>query len=67
MRFTAHHKNEYCRCPDNYTGVDCSVLTACGDNCESHEMCIQADRYPECEGSIQYTCDPKNSHITIFS
>ena len=43
---------EYCQCPDNYTGVDCSVLTACGGNCEDYEMCIQASPYHECKGSI---------------
>ena len=40
------------RCPDNYKGVDCSVLSACGDNCGSHETCIQADPYPECKGKM---------------
>ena len=50
MHFTDHHEIEYCRCPANYTGVDCSVLTSCGDNCESHEMCMQEDPYPDCKG-----------------
>ena len=59
MHFKDHHETEYCRCAANYTGVDCSVLSACGDNCESHETCIQADPYPECKGSIKYTFNLK--------
>ena len=55
MHFTDHHETEYCRCAANYTGVDCSVLTSCGDNCESHETCIQADPYPECKGMCIYS------------
>ena len=43
-------ETEFCRCPDNYTGVDCSVSTSCGDNCEDHEMCIESSPYPECKG-----------------
>ena len=51
-------ETEYCQCPANYTGVDCSVLTACGDNCEYHEICVQADPYPECKG--------KNVYLSMF-
>ena len=48
--FIDEGETEYCRCPANYTGVDCSVLTACGDNCKDYETCIQADPYPKCKG-----------------
>ena len=36
------------------------MLTACGDNCESHEICIQAYPYPypECKG--------ENVYLSIF-
>ena len=41
---------ERCQCVGNYTGVDCSQLTSCGDECEKHEICTAGtgDTEPEC-------------------
>ena len=44
-----------CQCVGNYSGIDCSQLTSCGDECEEHEICTAGtgDTEPECKGEKQ--------------
>ena len=43
---------ERCQCVGNYTGIDCSVLTSCGVECEEYEVCLPGtvDSLTECKG-----------------